>query len=573
MKYTRSYQAVGARRLSGLTDGFPRAPVCYMGAGRGGTEMVENKHGKGTIVPEKIKTTTWTSAGSPYHVICPTEVVTGERLAIESGAQIVFDVDVQFVVKGEMVVKGERGSEVVFRPGDSGEWRGIRIMGGGMHSLKHTRVSGGHARGDGSDSRGGGVHVDNESAHLTMCDCVISDNVAEDDGGGLDILDAADVFLTNCVLSGNTSRGGHGGGAYVAKTPLNMVGCKVLSNRSEADRSRGGGIYLAGNVPARLRECDILENGTKGRGGGVCASEKTTSLHCYDTRIEGNESRNDGGGLDAQRLSSVRLLACQIKRNTSHSGHGGGLYASETELHMDRCSVEYNCAKSGIYKGGGLHLAGGVKATLRQCKLLNNTASHQGGGLYASCRDGHIVCEECVLGFNSSQTNDGSGVELDGQFAGTFKRCLVCANNAKDNGALAFNGGAEITLDRCTVASNTMSETNGSSGIYCGGGARATLRNSIVWGNTSPTFKLSGSDLIDISYSCVDRHAGPELGKVLRPGHDVIYSDPRFRNADMHDYHLTNGSPCIDAGDPRDPDPDGSRPDLGALPYDGVPTS
>ncbi len=48
-----------------------------------------------------------------------------------------------------------------------------------------------------------------------------------------------------------------------------------------------------------------------------------------------------------------------------------------------------------------------------------------------------------------------------------------------------------------------------------------------------------------------------------------IHADPLFHNAAEGDFHLMEGSPCIDAGDPTFPyDPDGTRADIGAIPYD-----
>ena len=54
-------------------------------------------------------------------------------------------------------------------------------------------------------------------------------------------------------------------------------------------------------------------------------------------------------------------------------------------------------------------------------------------------------------------------------------------------------------------------------------------------------------------------------------GEKDIFSDPRFVSPAKDDFHLIGDSPCIDAGDPdaKYNDPDGSRNDIGALPYAG----
>ncbi|HEX9973444.1 MAG TPA: T9SS type A sorting domain-containing protein, partial [bacterium] len=58
---------------------------------------------------------------------------------------------------------------------------------------------------------------------------------------------------------------------------------------------------------------------------------------------------------------------------------------------------------------------------------------------------------------------------------------------------------------------------------------------------------------------------------VVQGGHigvGNIDTDPMFVNPDNSDFRLQPGSPCIDAGDPTSPlDPDGTRADMGALPF------
>jgi hypothetical protein len=48
-----------------------------------------------------------------------------------------------------------------------------------------------------------------------------------------------------------------------------------------------------------------------------------------------------------------------------------------------------------------------------------------------------------------------------------------------------------------------------------------------------------------------------------------IQMNPLFLDAVNGDYHLTDNSPCIDAGDPASPlDPDGTIADMGAFYFD-----
>lgn len=59
--------------------------------------------------------------------------------------------------------------------------------------------------------------------------------------------------------------------------------------------------------------------------------------------------------------------------------------------------------------------------------------------------------------------------------------------------------------------------------------------------------------------------------KDCRKGEKDVLMDPRFANPAKEDFHLRGDSPCIDAGDPDQKynDPDGSRNDIGALPFAG----
>ena len=77
--------------------------------------------------------------------------------------------------------------------------------------------------------------------------------------------------------------------------------------------------------------------------------------------------------------------------------------------------------------------------------------------------------------------------------------------------------------------------------------------NCILWNNHDDLVE-TGSAV----YSCIQNGD---------PGEGNIHSNPTFVDPDNGDYHLTETSPCIDAGYPDEAfnDPDGSRADMGAF--------
>ena len=96
--------------------------------------------------------------------------------------------------------------------------------------------------------------------------------------------------------------------------------------------------------------------------------------------------------------------------------------------------------------------------------------------------------------------------------------------------------------------------------IWTQDSAIVNIQNTIFYAeNDSALVKTNGSALLDMSYS---------LSKYHHEGNGNIIGDPLFINPDNMDFSLTEASPAIDAGNPNSPpDPDGTRADIGAIPY------
>jgi len=118
---------------------------------------------------------------------------------------------------------------------------------------------------------------------------------------------------------------------------------------------------------------------------------------------------------------------------------------------------------------------------------------------------------------------------------------------------------SEPLLINCTIYGNHGEGGRGGIHIYRNG--NPTLINCIHWANTDGEDNDISeiSDGFDISYS--DIQLGYE-------GQGNIDEDPELLDPDEFEFNLTEGSPCIDVGDPESPrDIDDTRADMGALIY------
>ena len=111
----------------------------------------------------------------------------------------------------------------------------------------------------------------------------------------------------------------------------------------------------------------------------------------------------------------------------------------------------------------------------------------------------------------------------------------------------------ELTLSQCTI-SNTDPYT-ADNGIYVDDNSDLTIINSILYGNARQIDDHGGT--ISVTYSDVE-------GDYTGTGN--IDSDPYFCMEANYEFHLMEGSPCIDTGAPNQTDSDGTRIDMGCYP-------
>lgn len=228
--------------------------------------------------------------------------------------------------------------------------------------------------------------------------------------------------------------------------------------------------------------------------------------------------------------------------------------------------VEGFTMTGGVAKdGGGIYLARG---TVKNCRIVNNFAVDSASGDYcqAVARGGGVFCatglvEGCFIVSNQASagaytTNMAGGCSASayggGAYClaeGTILNCLVITNSAHASSGFgmmsaAYCGGGGIytagLVRNCTVSFNSVSVVNMTMIVCMGAGVYGgTVRNSIVYSN----FNAYGSTLEgpDYAHCCLDCP--------IEGAGNITNQAPGFVNASAQDFHLAQGSPCIDSGD------------------------
>jgi hypothetical protein len=212
------------------------------------------------------------------------------------------------------------------------------------------------------------------------------------------------------------------------------------------------------------------------------------------------------GETSAAILQGVTII------NGHTDGDGGGIVCHSSNPTIRKCHI-HSCSagtSTTAGAGGGLSLDS-ANAVVSQCVLTGNSA-WLGGGLYAGA--GTPVVRDCVIAANTTIATTGTADSLGGGAGVGF-----VASNA--------------TLSNCTIVGNTSPHNRGGLYVFMSS-APVTVRNCVVWGNAGTQIDGAG-----LTVTFCDVQGG-------YAGTGNISTNPNL----TADYHLPQGSSCINVGDP-----------------------
>ncbi len=163
---------------------------------------------------------------------------------------------------------------------------------------------------------------------LTLNDCIISDNVASRDGGGIYVDSGATLVANRTTVRNNTS--GHLGGGVANFGTLTVTNSTFSGNHADgAGGIGGGGIHnLSGTVTVTNSTLSgNTANGAAGSGGGIRNFSGTlTVTNSTLSYNAANGSSGVGGGID--NGGTVTVTNSTFFSNTSSGG--GGIFNGGT---------------------------------------------------------------------------------------------------------------------------------------------------------------------------------------------------------------------------------------------------
>ena len=280
-------------------------------------------------------------------------------------------------------------------------------------------------------------------------------------------------------------------------------------------------------------------------GGGLYITNSSPTIR---NNIIKDCLAGSGAGLYLQH-SSMFMTDCTVYNNNAWA-YGGGFFIGSSDENDPPCIIDCTITNNNSQDGGGLYIWGDTAVVINN-NISDNYSDHNGGGIGISSTN-VLLCGNYISG---NDGGSGGGVFIGGAIT-TIIGNLIVENTAVYGGGVGEYSSGNICLENNTIAFN--------SATVRGGGLQSKndsifVTNSIIRGNNAPIgsqiYLLAFADSTQafIEYSNVEYGQDSifqDTYATLYWGPGNIDTDPLFETGPLGDYHLSLGSPCIDAGNP-----------------------
>jgi len=376
-----------------------------------------------------------------------------------------------------------------------------------------------------------------------------------DMGGGLYVnANSADLDILHVVIHNNSRCG-----FYLQANTVDISSTTISNNQSA---SLYGQVILADE--AKVSDSLIIENHIQNDAGGLTINARFITF--INNTVSGNISDSARGGGIYLNGSVIELTDNNISHNICSRFAGGGVYASAAVINVSNNTISFNQAHN---EGGGIVIVGSSQARIISNIIRNNT-SESGGGIHIVNANNAYVINNIISDNTAVQL--GGGVRLGEAHNTSVTHYLINNTIVGNNSSLPGGGGVFVSMEM--------------------DGSCAEIHNNLIYGNSAD----AGNDIYienDRNFNSIASQvrlfnsnlSQSSAGTYIQMPFAIDFSnlnnaDPLFVDPDNGDYHLREGSPCINTGSNAAPglpgtDKDGiprivgSSVDMGAYEYQG----
>jgi len=292
-----------------------------------------------------------------------------------------------------------------------------------------------------------------------------------------------------------------GGAIYCSNASPTITNCSFVGNSANGRWASGAAIYCRHSNPT-ITNCTFKNNSADGQwasGGAICCENSSPAI--TGCTFTGNSADFNGGAVNNHDSNPI-ITDCIFSTNSAVGNDGGALNNSNSSPMITNCAFSANYAYDWA---GAIRNVFDSSPTITNCIFTGNLAQGSGGAIF---------------NFHNCNT--------------IITNCTFAENSAPNGNALAFDSWQPVAPSDLQAASCILIDDGNE-----------------IWNNDGST--------INITYSNVQT-GWPGHGNInndpcfVEPGYWDSNSTPTDPNDDFWiegNYHLLQGSPCLDAGDPN----------------------